>query len=73
MDSAEVVTNVDIEVIVELLFVLRMPPTGPVGGEVLVLAFLARRTKASKVLPVVGALMAPTIPAWQWFPTVCPQ
>lgn len=51
MDSAEVVTNVDIEVIVELLFVLRMPPTGPVGGEVLVLAFLAEERRHRRYYP----------------------
>ena len=33
---------------------LRMPPTGPPGGEVLVVAFRARAAKASRVFPVVG-------------------
>ena len=52
-----------------LLMVLRKPPTGPAGGEVLVVAFVARRMKASRFSgPVDGALMEPTIPAWQWFP-----
>ena len=53
----------------ELLLVLRKPPTGPVGGEVLVVAFFARRMKALRFSgPVDRALMEPTIPAWQWFP-----
>ena len=44
---------------------LRIPPTGPEGGEVLVVAFAARALKAAKVFPVAGALMARTIPDWQ--------
>jgi hypothetical protein len=59
-------TEVEVEVEVEplplddvaVVFVeaetLRMPPTGPPGGEVLVVAFWARAAKAARVLPVVG-------------------
>jgi hypothetical protein len=35
---------------------------------------LARASNAARVLlPVVGALMEPTMPDWQWFPVVCAQ
>jgi hypothetical protein len=34
--------------------VRRIPPRVPPGGEVLVVAFLARAANASRVLPVVG-------------------
>jgi len=74
---AEVTTAVVVYVLVEdeedevlLLLVFKVPPTGPPGGEVEVVAFLARVMNASRVLPVVGALMAPTMPDWQWLPTV---
>lgn len=49
----------------------KIPPTAPPGGEVEAVAFLARSAKASKVLPVDGALIAATMPVWQWLP--CPQ
>ncbi len=45
----------------------KIPPSGTVsGGEVEVVAFLARAVKAASVLPVAGALMAATMPDWQW-------
>ncbi len=47
------------------------PMAAPPGGEVEAVAFLARSLKASKVLPVVGALIDATMPDWQWLP--CPQ
>ena len=40
----------------------KIPPAAPPGGEVDAVAFLARRAKASNVLPVWGALMAATMP-----------
>jgi hypothetical protein len=49
------------EVEIELTF--RIPPTAPPGGEVDVVAVLARLIKLSKVFPLVGALIAPTIPS----------
>lgn len=53
---------------------LRIPPATPPGGEVDgVVAFFARRVKAARVLPVVGALIDATMPDWQWFPVVWPQ
>ncbi len=52
----------------------KMPPRGTVsGGEVEVVAFLARAVKAASVLPVVGALMAATMPDWQCESVVCAQ
>jgi hypothetical protein len=52
----------------------KIPPSGTVsGGEVEAVAFLARAVKAARVLPVAGALMAATMPDWQWEPVVCPQ
>lgn len=49
----------------------KVPPIGvPGGGKVEVVAFLARRVKAARVFPVLGALMAATIPFWQWSPSV---
>ncbi len=55
-------TEVEVEVVVLLnggaddpeLEVESTPPTGPKGGTVLVLAFLARATKASIVFPTEG-------------------
>jgi len=49
-------------VVVELLETERIPPTAPPGGEVLVVAFLARAVNAARVFPVVGALIAATMP-----------
>ena len=43
------------------------------GGEVEVEAFAASKVKAASVLPVAGALMAATMPDWQWFFAVCAQ
>lgn len=41
----------------------KIPPmAAPPGGEVEAVAFLARSLKASKVLPVVGALIEATMP-----------
>lgn len=52
----------------------RMPPSGAdPGGDVLVVAFLASKAKAASVLPVVGALIAATMPDWQWLPVGWPQ
>lgn len=49
-----------------LLLAARMPPKpGATSGDVLVLALAASAMKASRVFPVVGALIAPTIPFWQ--------
>jgi hypothetical protein len=57
--------------VVELLAIFKTPPATPLGGADDVPATLARLVKAVRVLlPVVGALMAPTMPAWQWLPTV---
>lgn len=44
---------------------LSTPPTAPPGGAVDCVAFEASWMKASRVLPVVGALMDPTMPFWQ--------
>ena len=42
---------------------LRMPPKGADdGGDVEVVAFLAKATKAARVFPVAGALMDATMP-----------
>jgi hypothetical protein len=46
------------------------PPGGDVDG---VVAFFASAVKAVRVFPVVGALIAATMPDWQWFPVVWPQ
>jgi hypothetical protein len=55
-------------------FTAKIPPSGAVsGGDVDKVAFLASVVKAASVLPVAGALMAATIPDWQWEPVVCPQ
>ena len=49
----------------------KVPPIGvPGGGKVEEVALLAFKVKAARVFPVLGALMAATIPAWQWLPTV---
>jgi hypothetical protein len=48
------------EVEFELRF--RTPPTAPPGGEVDVVAFFARAVNAANVLPLLGALIAPTMP-----------
>lgn len=50
----------------------KIPPTAP-PEKLTVVAFFASKAKAARVLPVAGALMAATIPLWQWLPTVCPQ
>jgi hypothetical protein len=68
VDTAAVVTLVaDEEVAEEELVLLplpiwRLPPAGPPGGAVDCVALEARRMNASRVLPVDGALMAPTMP-----------
>lgn len=59
-----------VEEVVEFELTLRIPPTAPPGGEVDVVAFFARAANFSKVFPLVGALMAPTMPDWQWLPVV---
>lgn len=40
----------------------KMPPIAPPGGEDESVAFLARDSNATRVLPDVGALMEPTMP-----------
>jgi len=63
-----VYAELDSEVVeeeVEFELAFRTPPTAPPGGEVDVVAFFARAANLSKVFPVAGALIAPTIPAWQ--------
>lgn len=66
----EVVSDVldDVELLVELAFAprTRTPPMGPPVGAVDAEAFAARDVNFARVFPVKGALMAPTIPAWQW-------
>jgi len=54
-------------------FVNNVPACTPPAGALEVEAFLARAMNASRVLPVVGALMEPTIPDWQWVKVVCAQ
>jgi len=55
-------------------FTAKIPPRGTVsGGDVEVVAFLASAVKAASVLPVAGALMAATMPDWQWLSVVCAQ
>jgi hypothetical protein len=55
-------------------FTAKIPPSGTVsGGDVEVVAFLASLVKAASVLPVAGALMAATMPDWQWLSVVCEQ
>ena len=49
-------------VVAEFESTSRMPPMASPSGDVLVVVFLAREMKASRVLPVVGALIAPTMP-----------
>ena len=45
----------------------KMPPTGPLGGEVDIEALFARAAKFSNVFPDVGALIAPTMPMdYKW-------
>jgi len=52
-----------LDVRVVLLFpTWRTPPAAPPDGKVDWEALAARRMNASRVLPVVGALIAPTIP-----------
>jgi hypothetical protein len=62
---------------VEFASLLKIPPIGAVGGTVLAVKLMgglvARPMKAASVFPVVGALMAPTMPLWQWLPAVWPQ
>ena len=51
-----------------------IPPSGTVsGGEVEVVALAASLVNAARVLPVVGALIAATIPLWQCDSLVCAQ
>jgi hypothetical protein len=59
--------------VVLLLLRSNVPPTTPPVGKVEFEAFLASAMKASSVFPVVGALMEPTMPDWQWRPVVCEQ
>jgi hypothetical protein len=70
---AEVAVPVPLAVEVPFPPLFNTPPLGPPSGEVDVVAFLALRVKAPRVLPVLGALIAATMPDWQWLPTVCPQ
>lgn len=68
MYALVVYAELDSEVVeeeVEFELAFRTPPTAPPGGEVDVVAFFARAANLSKVFPVAGALIAPTIPAWQ--------
>jgi hypothetical protein len=61
----EVVTappDPDADVLVELRLTFRTPPMAPPGGEVLAVEFWTRVIKASSVVSVEGALIAPTIP-----------
>jgi hypothetical protein len=59
--------------LVELLAIFKIPPA-TLGGVDDVPATLARASNAARVLlPVVGALMEPTMPDWQWLPVVCAQ
>ena len=51
LDEVEVAETTEVE---DELKVLRIPPRVPPGGEVLVVAFLARAANASRVLPVAG-------------------
>lgn len=72
--SAPELEEVSVEVELEDELTERIPPATPPGGDVDgVVAFLARRAKAARVLPVAGAFMAATMPDWQWFPVVWPQ
>lgn len=52
----------------------KIPPSGTVsGGEVEVVALAASLANAASVLPDVGALIAATMPLWQWVNLVCEQ
>ena len=64
VQDSVVYTELLAEVVDEVEFELsfRTPPKAPPGGEVDVVAFLARAANAANVLPDVGALIAPTIP-----------
>jgi len=71
--SLVTVVSLPLPLVELLLEIFRIPPA-TFGGVVDVFADLARLVKAVRVLlPVVGALMAPTMPDWQWFPVVCAQ
>lgn len=66
----------ELELELELLLALPTfsnPPATPPGGDVDVVAFFAKAVNAVSVFPVAGALIAATMPAWQWFPVVWPQ
>jgi hypothetical protein len=52
----------DADVLVELRLTFRTPPMAPPGGEVRGVEFWTRVIKASSVVPVEDALIAPTIP-----------
>lgn len=62
--------EVESELDEELLFACKRPPATPPGGEVDVVAFLARAWKAASVFPVEGALIEAVMPDWQWLPVV---
>ena len=63
MVYAELEAELVEEEVVEFELTCKVPPTAPPGGEVDVVAFFARAANFSKVFPLVGALMAPTMPA----------
>ena len=52
----------------------KIPPSGTVsGGEVEVVALAASLANAASVVPDVGAMIAATMPLWQWVNLVCEQ
>ena len=63
-EPVDVALELELELPVDLN---NVPPIGvPGGGKVEgTVAFLAKREKASRVFPVEGALIEPTIPFWQ--------
>lgn len=65
-EAAElVVVDAFVVVFTKSALAAKTPPS-TVGGVTETLVLEARIRKASKVLPVAGALMAPTMPDWQW-------